>query len=77
MRLTQLTERARVPRAQVFRAFQALLVPLAPLGVVREKGWACRRALRARRAARACPSAGPASTVDWQIDLRYSIEFQC
>ena len=52
MRLTQLTERARVPRAQVFRAFQALLVPLAPLGVVREKGWACRRALRARRAAR-------------------------
>ena len=34
MSLTQLTERARVPRAQVFRAFQALLVPLAPLGVV-------------------------------------------
>ena len=52
MSLTQLTERARVPRAQVFRAFQALLVPLAPLGVVREEGWACRRALRARRAAR-------------------------
>ena len=52
MSLTQLTERARVPRAQVFRAFQALLVPLAPLGVVREKGWACRRALRARRAVR-------------------------
>ena len=37
MSLTQLTERARVPRAQVFRAFQALLVPLAPLGVVREE----------------------------------------
>ena len=45
MSLTQLTERARVPRAQVFRAFQALLVPLAPLGVVREKGWACRRGI--------------------------------
>ena len=52
MRHNKLTERARVPRAQVFRAFQALLVPLAPLGVVREEGWACRRALRARRAAR-------------------------
>ena len=50
--LTQLTERARVPRPQVFRGFQGLLAPLAPPRVVREVGRACRRALRARRAAR-------------------------
>ena len=46
MSLTQLTERARVPRPQVFRGFQGLLAPLAPPRVVREVGRACRRALR-------------------------------
>ena len=43
MSLTQLTERARVPRAQVFRALRGLLAPLAPLGVVSEVGRPCQK----------------------------------
>ena len=50
MSLTQLTERARVPLAQVFRAVQGFLDPLVPRRVVGRVGRPCRHALRARQA---------------------------